>query len=405
MFSRTLSWLTRSAAKPTPARQPAPAPRFRPTLDTLEDRTVLSVTPLVNLPIDVGTIKAVTDAQSGVQTLQAPVLLAGQQAGTLVMNATTGDASANGDCPVLHLEIQPIHLNLLGLQVDTSAICLDITAQHNQGILGELLCGLSANQTLSQILTQLGSDVSDLNTVLTGIENLLDGGPLANQVGVLDQTMSVTGLLNSAVNGGSTPQTPPAGTCNILNLAVGPVDLNLLGLNVELDNCGGNTSGGTDGPVTVDITGVHDGAGSGLLGDLLCGVADGLSGLSLNRLIGRLDHLIDSIGNLADRLDEIADLPDRFEALADRLVDQIVRVADKVDSLADLDRLVRRIDRVVTRLDRLIDNTDISSRLLGQLNTAISQLTRIINRYTDLGFVDRVSGTLERVIDRLFASL
>ena len=39
----------------------------------------------------------------------------------------------------------PIHLSLLGLHVDTSPICLDITANHGGGLLGNLLCGLSDN--------------------------------------------------------------------------------------------------------------------------------------------------------------------------------------------------------------------------------------------------------------------
>jgi len=57
----------------------------------------------------------------------------------------------------------------------------------------------------------------------------------------------------------------PAATTTILHLALGPVNLNLLGLNLKLDNCRG-------GPVTVDVTAV---SGSGnLLGNLLTGVAN-----------------------------------------------------------------------------------------------------------------------------------
>jgi hypothetical protein len=42
--------------------------------------------------------------------------------------------------PILDLDINPIHLNLLGLNVQTSAICLDITAQSGSGnLLGNLL--------------------------------------------------------------------------------------------------------------------------------------------------------------------------------------------------------------------------------------------------------------------------
>ena len=52
----------------------------------------------------------------------------------------------------------------------------------------------------------------------------------------------------------------PAATTTILNLSLGPVKLNLLGLNLSLDNC-------NNGPVTVKVTAVS-GAGN-LLGNLL----------------------------------------------------------------------------------------------------------------------------------------
>ena len=57
-------------------------------------------------------------------------------------------------CPILHLELAPIHLRLLGLHVDTSAICLDITA-NPMGRLGDLLCGL-AGLDLGDILDWCG---------------------------------------------------------------------------------------------------------------------------------------------------------------------------------------------------------------------------------------------------------
>ena len=53
----------------------------------------------------------------------------------------------------------PIHLNLLGLAVDASAICLTIEAIPHQGLLGDLLCAvanlLNGGLSLEQILNQL----------------------------------------------------------------------------------------------------------------------------------------------------------------------------------------------------------------------------------------------------------
>jgi len=70
----------------------------------------------------------------------------------------------------------------------------------------------------------------------------------------------------------------PGGDCDILNLSLGPINLNVLGLVVNLDNC-------NNGPITVDITGDD----SGLLGQLLCGLAGGLlDGINLGDLLGGL---------------------------------------------------------------------------------------------------------------------
>jgi len=60
---------------------------------------------------------------------------------------------------------------------------------------------------------------------------------------------------------------PPLGSCDILNLVLGPLDLNLLGLVVHLDK------------VVLNITAVP-GAGN-LLGNLLCAVAGLLDGTGL----------------------------------------------------------------------------------------------------------------------------
>ena len=52
-----------------------------------------------------------------------------------------GDEDCSGSS--LNLALGPINLSLLGLNVDTSPICLDITAQQGGGLLGDLLCGVA----------------------------------------------------------------------------------------------------------------------------------------------------------------------------------------------------------------------------------------------------------------------
>jgi hypothetical protein len=68
-------------------------------------------------------------------------------------------------CPILHLDLGPLALDLLGLQIDLSRIILDITAVSGAGnLLGNLLCavtGLLDNPSglaalLNQILSILG---------------------------------------------------------------------------------------------------------------------------------------------------------------------------------------------------------------------------------------------------------
>lgn len=75
-----------------------------------------------------------------------------------------------------------------------------------------------------------------------------------------------------------------AATCQILNLVLGPLHLNLLGLHVDLNQ------------VVLNITG-QTGAGQ-LLGNLLCGIANLLNpGLPAGQLAGLL-NIVEQIVNL-----------------------------------------------------------------------------------------------------------
>lgn len=114
------------------------------------------------------------------------------------------------------------------------------------------------------------------------------------QGGVTYAVGSLTGTLTDALGGviGSVtnlavnlPLTSTAGTaCNILHLVLGPIDLNLLGLVVHLNQ------------VVLDIT-AQPGAGN-LLGNLLCTVAGLLdnSNASLNAITGLLNRILGLLG-------------------------------------------------------------------------------------------------------------
>ena len=192
------------------------------------------------------------------------------------------------ECSILNLELGPINLNLLGLHVDTSAICLEVTGTPGGGLLGDLLCGLAGGPGGG-----LGLPILPTTAQISALERELK----AALNSALGQNM-VRGQGDSVCTG----------DCPILNLVLGPLDLTLLGLNVRLDDCEG-------GPVQVCISAT---AGEGLLGDLLCGLSN-------------LD-----IGNLT--LADIARLVRRTQAL---LADGALSDLD----IAELTRLLGRLIR------------------------------------------------------------
>lgn len=87
----------------------------------------------------------------------------GQTVGTVTQPLTTPVANISGTCQVLHLELGPLDLNLLGLVVHLDKVVLDITAQSGPGnLLGNLLCGIAGlldqgipTSQLSNLLNQL----------------------------------------------------------------------------------------------------------------------------------------------------------------------------------------------------------------------------------------------------------
>jgi len=253
-------------------------PGTRPIVEDLEDRLVLSaaavVAPLVQPQINILPQLSVTNVVQGVGGALNAVVALGNQTVNVPLTLTSSPNLADPTCPILNLHLGEIHLNLLGLNVDTSEICLSITAHENGGLLGDLLCGVSnllqGGTPLGTILGGLNNVAGDLNTVLSGLTGLLNGA-----LGAATTTSA------APTTGQATPTVLDSspGACDILNLSLGPIDLTLLGLNVHLDNCHG-------GPVTVDITAQP---GGGLLGDLLCSLDNLLTnGQASTRAVDRL---------------------------------------------------------------------------------------------------------------------
>ena len=185
------------------------------------------------------------------------------QLGTMTGTLTP---AAGDQASILHLRLEPIHLNLLGLKVDTSRICLDITADSGQGgAIGNLL------NTVANSL--------DGPAYLQDIRNGLDGLLTPSQVSDIERQIGdlVTQALNSVLATAVTPvastRTGSASVTPILDLSIGPVNLNLLGLHVSLDNC-------YNGPVKVMVS-AQKGAGR-VLGNLLTGLLGALNDLNGN---------------------------------------------------------------------------------------------------------------------------
>jgi hypothetical protein len=160
-------------------------------------------------------------------------------------------------CDVLTLNLQQLFLELLGARVETSAINLEVYARRG-AVLGNLFCALSRARI-------------SIPRVAAAMNRKLDGRALP--------VMAAVAPVRGAEHQGS---------CQVLKLILGPLHLDLLGLNVDL--YGRNKQS----PVIVTISALP---GHGLLGDLLCSLA---GGGQINSLAS-LQALLQALGvNISD---------------------------------------------------------------------------------------------------------
>jgi hypothetical protein len=162
-------------------------------------------------------------------------------------------AAQAGRCHVLTLNLKDLQLTLLGLNVDLSEVNLRIFAVRRgdgSGILGRLFCALSR----SSVRLGRGASAAEAHRVVRALNTRLEDHPM--------RAFRATAQIGA--NQGTTAA--QAGTCQVLRLVLGPLDLNLLGLVVQLYGAGPNQ------PVTLTITATQ---GGGVLGDLFCSVSGG----------------------------------------------------------------------------------------------------------------------------------
>jgi len=123
-----------------------------------------------------GTLSGQYQSNQGWQTLDAtdvtgiPVALP-RSSGHSTSAAKARGVQAAATCPILHLTLGPVDLNLLGLTVHLNQVVLNIDAQSGPGnLLGNLLCGIAGLLDQGLPLNQLLQQIVDLlNGVLAGL--------------------------------------------------------------------------------------------------------------------------------------------------------------------------------------------------------------------------------------------
>jgi hypothetical protein len=173
------------------------------------------------------------------------------QAGVTIHSASTrGLASAQTVCPILTLDLQQLDLNLLGLLVHADRVFLTLTGDSTGGLLGNILCGLANSGKLTTQASKLNWATKQSGLAISGTGYTVAVQPPAassSSEGGSPTSDSTTSLTTFAL-------------CPILELTLGPLDANLLGLVVHLDQ--------------VHLTLVANSDG-GILGSLFCSVFNG----------------------------------------------------------------------------------------------------------------------------------
>jgi hypothetical protein len=161
-----------------------------------------------------------TDSNGQTKTIQTQVALT---------------ASTGGGCNVLHLYLKELTLHLLGLDAHLDPVTLDITGNANGGVLGSLFCKLAHAKAAS-------ARAADAQALTAAVHR--HGGAIVR--------------FNAFIHPVAAASQATA-VCPVLDLVVGPLDLQLLGLVVDLQR------------VHLTITATRNG---GALGDVFCKLAD-----------------------------------------------------------------------------------------------------------------------------------
>ena len=144
-------------------------------------------------------------------------------------------AATGKSCTVLYLYLDQLNLQLLGLTAHLDKVQLSLTGNPHGGVLGSLFCKLAR----AKVQTARATAVRSINRAwATRRQNVV--------------------RFSAALSPQATAHSQSS-TCQVLSLVVGPLQLQLLGLDVSLNK------------LTLNVTATR---GGGALGDLFCQLAD-----------------------------------------------------------------------------------------------------------------------------------
>ncbi len=202
-----------------------------------------------------------------------------KSAATPTNHPTTSGSTSTGtnksaDPTLITLTLNPLNINLLGLEVQTNQITVTVSAQPGNGeLLGNLLT------SVANLLNLQGVN-NALNTVLGSVVGLLNSASL-----------NVSGV---ATNGPLNTSSEPAGTVTpVLDAFIAPVHLNLLGALVDTS------------PIHLTIK-AQSGPGL-ILGNVVTDLADLLNSakpraLNVNQINNALTNLLTELGAAAPNI-------------------------------------------------------------------------------------------------------
>jgi hypothetical protein len=158
---------------------------------------------------------------------------------TTVRKRVTLQVAQRGRCNILTLTLDTLDLTLLGLNVHLDRVELHVTGNRRGGVLGRLFCSLAGArvQPARVAAAKLNRRIARRGTVR----------PISFAVPLQGRAAQAT-----------------ATTCNVLELTLGPLHVDLLGLIIDLNR------------VHLTITANRNG---GLLGQIFCALANGQSPL------------------------------------------------------------------------------------------------------------------------------